>query len=66
MLYRFPGRIGEGTYFKFVSMVKEVLGKSRWASHLRNTCRRLRIVAVMPGVDAGWEEIEVNRQKKIF
>ena len=56
---RFPVPVAECTFFKFLDIIRSIVDNAKWASHLRNSCRRLRIVSVIPGIDSGWKDEQV-------
>ena len=55
--FRFGEPEGFLTFFQYLELLSEVLSKTKMMSHLRNTCRRLRIVSLVPGINLQEEEV---------
>ena len=49
-IFRFPDKSKVCLKFHFLDILRRVMEASRWNAHLRNTCRRLRIVHVSPEI----------------
>ena len=60
LLVRFPDGSGVCLYFNLLEMFNSVLSSIKIASHLRNTCKRLRIVAIVRSQDDDMEVEEVS------
>ena len=63
--FRFPSDQSHCFYFDFFEILKSVLSTGKFSSHLRNSCRKLRIVAIERHQEGATEMEVLQVHKKL-